>query len=209
MTDQRHPIDTVVFDAMGVLYRSADDVAELLVPYATGKGSPLDAPRIGELYTECSLGRFDTDELWRRLGVSGASDEEYCALHELTEGTLPLLERLTDRGVGLACLSNDVSEWSVLLRRRFALDKLIPTWVISGDIGARKPAPESFGALLATLDVTDARRVLFVDDRKANVEAARAAGLTAAHFGTGSTSDDLREVRDMNSLQEVLDTWIS
>lgn len=209
MTDRHHPIEAVAFDAMGVLYRSADDVAELLVPYARSKGSPLDAARMGELYTECSLGRFGTDELWRRLGVSGASDEEYCALHELTEGTVPLLTWLADRDVALACLSNDVSAWSLLLRSRFALDRPIPTWVISGDIGVRKPDSGAFDALLAALDVTDAQRVLFVDDREANVEAARAAGLTAVQFGASSDSEDAKQVRDMNSLQGVLSVWMS
>jgi hypothetical protein len=37
----------------------------------------------------------------------------------------------------LACLSNDVLSWSVLLRQRFELDRYIDACTISGAVGAR------------------------------------------------------------------------
>ncbi|GGL09583.1 hypothetical protein Sme01_00570 [Sphaerisporangium melleum] len=197
--------DTVAFDAMGVLYRSADDVADLLVPYARGKGSDLGDREITELYTRCSVGAIGTEELWERLRTRGASDEEYCGRHTLTEGTLPLLERLAGAGVRLACLSNDVSVWSVLLRRRFGLDRFIGTWVISGDIGVRKPDPQAYEALCAAVDASAPGRVVFVDDRPANVRAAAAAGLTAVRFGPAGS--DPRAVPDMAGLGEALTRW--
>ena len=176
------PYDVVAFDAMGVLYRSRDDVAELLVPYARAKGSTLDARTIGSLYTECSLGRLTSADLWRYLGAAGADDEEYCSGHQLTDGVLDLLDELHSAGARLACLSNDVSEWSAILRARFGLQAWITTWVISGDIGVRKPAPQAYRSLCRGVNA-DPARVLFIDDRLANVRAARQAGLAAVWFG--------------------------
>ena len=192
---------------MGVLYQSADDVSELLIPYARTHGSRLGRERTQELYVECSLGRLTSGELWERLGADGANDEEYCRGHELTEGVLPALERLSTRGMSVACLSNDVSEWSLLLRRRFGLDKYVNTWVISGDIGIRKPSSEAFATLARVVGV-DPGQILFVDDRMANVRAARAAGLASVLYGAAVSEfdeDGQSTVRRLDALEDVLD----
>jgi HAD superfamily hydrolase (TIGR01509 family) len=205
MTDRPRPIRAVALDAMGVLYQSSDDVAELLIPYALAHGSRLPPAAIHELYVECSLGRMTSDELWRRLGVEG-DDEEYCRRHRLTEGLLPVLERLSGSGLALACLSNDVAEWSRVLRRRFGLERYVKTWVISGDIGTRKPSPEAYDALSQALGMRPAE-IVFVDDRMPNVRAARAAGLRAALFdATAPEFDDGGEptLRRMEALDELV-----
>lgn len=202
-------IEVVALDAMGVLYRSVDDVTELLVPYARAHGSRLEPQRMYELYVECSLGRMSAAELWERLGTAGADDEEYCRGFQLTEGVLPAIERLRARGIGLACLSNDVSEWSLVLRRMFGLDRYVGTWVISGDIGVRKPSAEAYAALSRAVGV-DPGRILFVDDRMANVRAARASGLGSVLFaaaGPEVDEDGRPTLRGMEALGATLDGW--
>jgi putative hydrolase of the HAD superfamily len=200
--------DVVAFDAMGVLYRSRDDVAELLVPYARAKGSTLDAGTIESLYTECSHGRFSSADLWRYLGAADADDEEYCSGHQLTDGVLDLLDELRSAGTRLACLSNDVSEWSAILRARFGLETRITTWVISGDIGVRKPAPQAYRSLCHGVNA-DAARVLFIDDRLANVRAARQAGLAAVWFGpdAAAAGGAAAAAADMATLAELVTRW--
>ena len=178
----------IALDAMGVIYRSADDVTDLLIPYARSLGCRLEDDRILQAYVECSLGAMTSSELWEQLGVAG-DDEEYCRAHELTDGVPEALASLAAAGVTLACLSNDVSEWSLLLRGRFGLDRYIRTWVISGDIRVRKPDPRAFDALARALCVAPGD-ILFVDDRARNVQAARAAGLDAVLYEpTGSVVD--------------------
>ncbi len=190
----RDAIDVVVFDAMGVLYACADDVADLLVPYLRSHGCVLDRPGIAELYKECSLGKLSSADFWATAGAPGASDEEYCQSHRLTEGVVALLAELETTGVRLACLSNDVSEWSKLLRDRFGLGEYLTDWFVSGDIGVRKPDPEAFATLRRRLDVVP-DRVLLIDDREENVTAARDAGFQALRFGAPhlSTMDQLRK----------------
>jgi len=170
----------VAFDAMGVLYRSADDVEELLVPYLREKGCALSRPEIDDLYHQCSLGRMPSATFWEKCGVAG-DDAEYCERHELSEGIADLLAWVAERGAPMAVLSNDVSEWSRELRRRFSLETWIDSWVISGDVGVRKPDPAIFRLLLERTSVApDA--VIFFDDREANVEAARRVGMRAHVF---------------------------
>jgi HAD superfamily hydrolase (TIGR01509 family) len=176
-------VDAVVFDAMGVLYASADDVADLLIPYLRSKGSVLDAHTLEHLYRDCSLGKMSSARFWEATGALGASDTEYCRAHRLTPGITPLLANLKDAGYRLACLSNDVSEWSTLLRDRFRLTNYITDWVISADIGIRKPDPQAYAVLCRQLGLPP-HRVLFIDDRPANIAGAHDAGLQALRFGT-------------------------
>lgn len=195
----RDAIDVVAFDAMGVLYSSADDVGELLVPYLRSHGCAWPRGEIAQLYEECSLGKMTSADFWTTAGASGASDEEYCRAHRLTEGVVALLAELDTTGVRLACLSNDVSEWSRLLRERFGLGEYVTDWFISGDTGVRKPDPEAFTTLCRRLDVVP-ERILLIDDREENVAAARGAGLQALRF-------DAPRMSTMDALRKELRPW--
>src|SRR3954463_4727179 len=174
----RDAIDVVLFDAMGVLYSSPDDVGDLLVPSLRSHGSVLRREEIAQLYQECSLGKMSSADFWANAGASGASDEEYCRNHRLTEGVVAVLAELDATGVRLTCLSNDVSEWAKLLRERFGLGEYLTDWFISGDIGVCKPDPEAFAILCRRLDVAP-ERILLIDDREENVAAARGASWQA------------------------------
>ncbi|WP_420444549.1 HAD family hydrolase [Candidatus Poriferisodalis sp.] len=175
-------IGWLVLDAMGVIYRARDDVAELLVPYLRDNGCRLADAEIEDLYRDASLGRMTSSEFWQRCGVDG-NDIEYITRHTLSPGLKGVLEDVTSRGIRVACLSNDVSEWAALQRDHFGLAEFIDPWCISGDIGIRKPDAEAYRSLLSAIGA-DPRECLFVDDRRENVDAARSVGLEAVLFGT-------------------------
>ncbi len=172
----------VVLDAMGVIYQPGNDVRQLLIPYLRAHACPLDDAEIRALYVECSLGKLSSTELWRRAGVEGVcSDEDHCRSHRLNEGVVDLAREMAARGVAIACLSNDVSEWSRILRRRFGLDEVVSEWVISGDEGVRKPSRDIYRALLGRLGCA-AGDVVFVDDSEANLDAAEVEGMRTVLF---------------------------
>jgi len=173
--------DAVAFDGMGVLYKEGDDVVELLIPYLRDHGCTKSNEFIGEVYTRASEGQLTSAGLWTTLGAKAASDETYLASHELNPGMEALLARLSRHGVPLACLSNDLKEWSRWLRHHLGLEQWVSTWVISGEIGVRKPQPGAYEALIRACRVS-AERIMFIDDRKRNVEAAAKAGLQAVLF---------------------------
>src|SRR5437899_1493221 len=154
---ERDGIDVVVFDAMGVLYESADDVGDLLIPYLRARSCQLSDTEIRARYVECSLGKMSSADFWAAAGARGAADEEYCRGHRLTAGTRAVLAELQTEGIRMACLSNDVSSWSRLLRERFGLTEYIRDWVISADIGIRKPDADAFAVLCRRVETVPSR----------------------------------------------------
>lgn len=199
----------VVLDAMGVLYQDGDEVTRLLVPYLRSKGCAETPDVIRTVYRSCSRGEFGTDDLWTRLGVSGAaSDTEYCRSHRLTPGVVVTLERLTEAGIRLACLTNDTAEWSRILRRRFGLDRHIHHWCVSAEVGVRKPDPRVYRALLDGLGAAPADTV-FVDDRGPNLLPAREVGMRTILFSSDDTDHHpvprgMARVHTMADLAETL-----
>ncbi|MDR1449963.1 MAG: HAD-IA family hydrolase [Propionibacteriaceae bacterium] len=182
-------IEVVALDAMGVIYEAADDVSHLLLPYLRSKGCESSPNEINRLYRACSLGQFSSAEFWRRCGVSG-SDAEYCSHHAMTPGMREFICDCQALGLTVAVISNDVSEWSRLLRQRFALDALIASWTISGDVGSRKPDKAIFDKALRSLGVPP-RNVFFFDDRPANVASANRLGFRSALFTDAESSSRL------------------
>lgn len=79
-----------MLDAMGVMYRARDDVAELLVPFVQRHRPSIPASEVTARYTEASLGRMDADAFWRSLGLSPGVEDDYLSAHRLTDGVLSL-----------------------------------------------------------------------------------------------------------------------
>ncbi|MET7333070.1 HAD-IA family hydrolase [Nonomuraea sp. NPDC005650] len=175
----------IVFDAMGVLYRYGNVQGRVLVPYLRGQGCAAPEEEIRAAYRSVTLGRVTTDEFWSALGLD-PRDEHYCREHELTDGAREALGGLAGDGFELACLSNDAAAWSAILRRRFGLDRRIRRWFISSDLGARKPDPAPYEAVLGALGVPP-EEVLFVDDRPVNLAPARALGMRTLLFRSDDT----------------------
>jgi len=179
----------LVLDAMGVIYEAADDVVELLLPFVAEKGGFDDPDKVKSLYTRASLGEMGTDEFWETLGLSPAVEEEYLARHRLRDGLLDFLRQPPPCVEALWCLSNDISRWSQKLRARFALDRFFAGFVISGDVGSRKPDARIFTAFLERAGCRAADCV-FVDDRAANLETAACLGFRTLRFGAPGHGED-------------------
>jgi putative hydrolase of the HAD superfamily len=99
--------------------------------------------------------------------------------------TVALVERLHERGVGLALLSNCPAAMAEVIE---TLDwaRLVPHRFYSCRLGLLKPDPAVYRAVLDRLGA-DPADVTFVDDRPANVAGAAAVGLRALHFTDPAT----------------------
>ena len=192
---------TLVLDAMGVIFGAQDDVAELLVPFVKRHGSTINLGKLSDYYERASLGLLEVDDFWRSLGLDPGVEDEYLAEHELNDGVLDFLAFARNEAIDVWCLSNDVSRWSLKLRKRFALQDLFVDFVISGDIGFRKPSKQAYRYLIDQIGrVPD----LFVDDRARNVAAAQCAGIRSVVFG--SDDDEYNNVADFEQLMNVVRT---
>ncbi len=177
-------LELVVLDARGVLYDEANDIGARLVPFVRERGSRASLQEINDVTRAASLGRLSTAELWTNLGVEGDYfdlDAEYTSEFTLREGVLEFIDRLHDRGLRVAVITNNVLGWSTALRRRFQLDAHVDTWVISGEIGSRKPDAAFFEALRRMTGVEFADSLL-IDDQIDDLDMARSLGMSTAMF---------------------------
>ncbi|MGI9601145.1 MAG: HAD family hydrolase, partial [Acidimicrobiales bacterium] len=184
----KRQLELLVLDAFGVLFDADDDITTVLGPFVTENGGTDDAIEVAERYRQASLGRLSAAEFWSSLRVEGDPehlDHEFVARLPLTDGALTFLERAKLQGLTVACLANGLSRWFDLLRRRDSLDVYCETWLISSDIGVRKPDPAAYEALQAATGVP-LTNCLMIDDRVEHLEAARRVGMSTALFGSRS-----------------------
>ena len=198
----------LVLDAMGVIYQSCDDVEELLVPFIREKGSNIDKKTIEGLYTRASLGEFSSEEFWAKVGVDYNLEDEYLDRHQLSVGLLDFLSVFKNQvKVPIYCLSNDVSEWSIKLRKKFQLDRYIERWFISSDLKIRKPSSGIYDVLIREAIIKPAQ-MLFVDDREKNIAAANEFGIQTVLCKINNSTEEYTdggESTAIYSFNELLD----
>jgi HAD superfamily hydrolase (TIGR01509 family) len=196
----------LVLDVMGVIYQSADDVAELLVPFVRDNGGISNVDVIRRLYTRASLGEISATEFWQTVEIAPELEDEYLARHQLRDGLLAFLRKLPNTVGAVWCLSNDVSEWSYNLRERHRLTEYFSEFIISGDVGHRKPDAMIYQALLARVG-RPAADCVFVDDRSKNLDAAASLGFQTVEFATDADNQSTGphpQVRSFRQLAEYL-----
>lgn len=181
----------IVLDAMGVLFETADDVAELLVPFVRSANPASSTQDVESAYLSASLGELDADSFWRKLGLDPEVEDRYLQGHSMIPGATSFLHAAREARVPVWCLSNDVERWSLKLRATFKIGSYLEGAVISSAARARKPSPEIYRRLLANSGYA-AEEIVFVDDRQRNVEAARALGIKALQFSRDLGYESLR-----------------
>jgi len=177
-------LELVVLDARGVLYDEANDIGARLVPFVRERGSKASLQTINDVTRAATLGRFSTAEVWSELGVEGDPaelDYQYTQIFRLREGVLDFIDRLHERGLRVAVITNNVVGWSKMIRARFDLDSRVDTWVVSGEIGSRKPDQAFFEALKRMTGVPFADALL-IDDQIDDLDMARSLGMSTAMF---------------------------
>lgn len=192
-------IKVIVLDAMGVIYKSGDDVGELLIPFIRKHGGSSDHQLIEEMYLKASLGEISSKQFWHNVDIDYSLEDKYLQEHILVDGLEEFLAHFKAKVDVIACLSNDVSEWSYKLRKRFQLDKYIDNWYISGDLGHRKPASDIYSKMLDDLAVPPSS-VVFVDDRKKNVDASIKLSIHGILFSNDNPLDNLLVCKDFKEL---------
>jgi putative hydrolase of the HAD superfamily len=195
---------TLVLDAMGVIYAVGDDVGELLCPFIHENDGLTDDRKIEAIYLDASLGRFSAREFWERVEIDPALEDAYLLRHQLSDGLLEFLSQAQSRFTSIWCLSNDVSEWSRKLRERFGLSQYIDGFVISGDVGIRKPDAAIYERLLERTNMK-ASDIIFIDDRIRNLDAAAGLGFETVLFGAAEgISERHKSVANFSKLFDCL-----
>jgi 2-haloacid dehalogenase len=107
-------------------------------------------------------------------------------------GTTALVEALDAAGVPLFAITNFGAEFWPPFRSEWPVIERFRDVVVSGQERIAKPDPEIYRIAARRFD-HEPERMLFIDDSRDNVEAARALGWQAHHFADAETLErDLR-----------------
>ena len=101
-------------------------------------------------------------------------------------GTVQILAELRESGNRLFALSNWSAETYPHAESRFEFLQWFEYVALSGRLKLSKPQPEIFAHLLERIG-QPAAACIFIDDSRANVEAARRLGIQALHFTAPET----------------------
>ena len=174
----------VALDGMGVIFKEARDIDNVLIPFAHDAGSPLSAEEITLRARALSLGRMTTAQFWKAIGLDGSPeelDDAYLSRLSLNPGVVKFLRTLRDRGVRVACITNDSTTWAMKLRQRHSLEGLVDPWVISGQVGVRKPDNPMWEVLRRVTGEAPAS-IMVVDDELDILDSARRLGFRTAWY---------------------------
>ena len=115
----------LVFDVMGVIFTVGDDTNELLVPYVQKFAPSLTSDEINQAYLEASLGKVASCGFWKTLGLGERYpqiEQDYLESQLTLDADFPAVAQKLQKDYHLALLSNDVSEWSAYLRKKYDLN---------------------------------------------------------------------------------------
>ncbi|NUR06596.1 MAG: HAD-IA family hydrolase [Nocardioidaceae bacterium] len=192
-------IRTVLWDADGVLQRVPRGAEESMRPAVEGlvddmEGFLREALREERPALAGQVRWLDVlPGLLERWGIADSYDTVVNAWLTLEEvpGAHAIVRGLRAAGTRCCLATNQDERRAAYMRDTFGYDGWLDDTFFSCELGAAKPDPAYFEAVLARLD-DPPERVLFVDDNAANVAAARGVGLVAEEWSYREGLDALR-----------------
>lgn len=187
-------IRTVIFDFEGTLvdfqWRLAEAEAELRQACAAqGFGTAGNYAELWNAAADVASSPGRIVELRRVLGpIYDRWDADALARWSPRPGAAALLQRLAESGVRTAMVSNIGRAALKAALGRFGLDRWLAPVVSRDDVTFMKPRPEGTLRVLAELKAAP-EEALFVGDSRADVLAARAAGLRVAIIRGGECDE--------------------
>ena len=143
-----------------------------------------------ELLHQLELGTMDEAEFERqfaqRLGVAdhaGLIDRLFGGM-DSDDAMLDAVRRARDAGVRTGMVSNS---WGATRYDFDALERAFDGWVISGEVGVRKPDPRIY-AMGAERIGLEPSECVFVDDLPGNLKPARKLGMATVHHTTADAT---------------------
>ena len=192
----------IFFDVMGVLFIVGDDTNDLLVPFVKKYNKQISSEEIINEYMQASLGMISSKQFWKNVGLGEfypSIETEYLESQlNLDENCIEVLKKLNKK-YNLGIIYNDVSEWSVFLRKKYNLDKYFKLSIISGDVKLRKPNKEIY-ELIKNHNIRYAD-CIFIDDRIKNLIPANELGFTTVHFNR----EDIHSSNELHEINSFLD----
>ncbi|MXW42964.1 MAG: hypothetical protein F4X48_00405 [Acidimicrobiia bacterium] len=220
---QRRRLQLVALNPLGVLFQPARNPSEFLGEFVRQRGYDVAQEELEDLYRQAVLGRITPAEFWDGMGIIGDFDagdsdddsdtagrdqmspealsEEFTARYTVRSGARDFVAEMVRRDLPVVCVANDVSAWSLALRKRFPIAG-IDTWILSSDVGVCMPATGIYEALRRITSISY-ENILLVDVNVQHLDAAQALGMSTALFaGTSSSEADASRHAVVNSFSD-------
>lgn len=185
------PDRVVVFDYGEVISRSPDEADTAAVLAIAGVDAETFWPSYWAHRDGLDQGTTSIPDYWALvaadLGISWRASTvhalwiaDFRSWWSVEPGTLNLIEELHEGGTRLAILSNAGFDFSSPFRRS-PMASFFERVFVSAEMNAIKPDPAIYSEVAAELGIPLGRMV-FVDNKAVNTDAAAALGVTAHHF---------------------------
>ena len=156
-----------------------------------------------QFWVDYDLGVSTLDDVVRELSAYRGVEESYTrelillaiSRQETIAPTAALIRDLKSAGYRLYVLSNMSREFIDFLRGK-EVYSYFDGDVVSCEVGVVKPMPHIYDILLERFEL-DPSQTLFIDDRKENVEAAEAKGISTFHFDRNDYEGSCVKLREM------------
>lgn len=154
-------------------------------------------------WVDYDLGVSSLEDVVRELSAYRGVEEDYArelillaiSRQETIAPTAALIGDLKRAGYKLYVLSNMSREFIDYLRRQEVYANFEGD-VVSCDVGVVKPMPQIYEILLEKFSL-DAAETIFIDDRRENVDAALAKGISGFHFDRNDYEGSCARLRDI------------
>lgn len=189
----RSPLQLIVLDAHDVLFRLPADPMAALLPFIREHGGTATDEEISEYHRQATLGRLHVAGFWTATGVAGDPaelDAQFLSKVRMRQGAKEFLREMHRRGVPVAVITNDLAEWSYRLRDLHGMAGVAP-WIVSSEIGVRKPDPAAYEALRRITGVPY-HSMLLVDGQIPSLDTARTLGMMTTWFTDEKPSADAK-----------------
>lgn len=192
----------VILDMYGVIVK---DTGDGFYEFVNRTFPKLD---VGYMYTEwdrANIGEIDSKELFRKFGYTDSIakvEEEYLNSIGINEDFYDFAKNIK-KSYKLAMISNDISNWSAFLRKKYDLNKYFDVITVSGDLKIKKPNEKIFEYTLEKLGCA-ASECVYVDDRRSNLNTAKKLGMEPMLFNSRNVEYDGKIVYNFKELETVI-----
>lgn len=202
---------TAFFDLGNVILlfchkKMCSNLAEVCgLPSETIQTALLNSP-LGDLYER---GKLDDAHLHQKICEQFCIDvpkqdffQAMSDIFTLNESIIPIIEELKKNGTELILLSNTCPAHFTYALKNYPILHLFDKYVLSYEVGARKPEPEIFLHALS-LSSSEIKNCFYTDDIEDFVKSANTLGIDSHTFTTTTKLSDALLVRDFLKKPQV------
>lgn len=198
-------IDTVLFDADGVLQRPTVDWRETLAGFVAAASADEFVLDLMASERPSIVGKGDfrdaVAEVVQRWSSTASVEDVLQMWHrfEAEPVVIGWIQELRAAGIGCHLATNQHAYRRAIMHDERRYRDFFDQTFYSCDLELAKPDPAYFRAILTAVD-RPATSVLFIDDNEANIEGALSVGLNAELYDLADGLDALRELLTRHGL---------